>query len=436
MLNCNKLIPLFLFLSVNIVLFAQNNTNSPYTHYGYGKLADQASGQGLSMGGTGYALRTYGQINPMNPASYTMVDSLTFLMEFGLRAENARLSADTISSRGNYNGGFSYMAIQFRLKRGLGISLGIKPYSYVGYDYGSTYSLGESSYKASYSGSGSLTQLYAGVGYEILKKRLALGANFRYTFGSISRNTNLTFPESATTSGGSQLRAYQVTQTREIGAHDISWEIGAQYIHPLGKNRLTVGAVFSPRQQFSAGNSLTRYIYDTYTRPGTSQTASELIEETVTPYDGDLYFPMNIGAGVSYQKSDRLTLSGDVLYQNWENVPSLGYGTFKDRWRYAAGVEYIANPQGNYFRRIRFRMGAYYTDSYVDVKGSGMTEAGITAGFGLPFKVPGGRESLVNLGFEYLKITPENKALINEQYFRITLGISFSETWFRKYKFQ
>lgn len=59
---------------------AQNNTNSPYTRYGYGHLADQGSSNSKAMGGVAYGLRDGTQVNFANPASYTAVDSLTFIL--------------------------------------------------------------------------------------------------------------------------------------------------------------------------------------------------------------------------------------------------------------------------------------------------------------------------------------------------------------------
>ena len=52
-------------------LMAQNNTNSPYTRFGYGDLGERSFGAGRAIGGVGYGLRSPKQINPMNPASST-----------------------------------------------------------------------------------------------------------------------------------------------------------------------------------------------------------------------------------------------------------------------------------------------------------------------------------------------------------------------------
>ena len=65
-------------------LQAQTNaTTSPYSMYGYGMLSDRATALQRQMGGVGYALSSGRQINPMNPASYAAIDSLTFLWDIG-----------------------------------------------------------------------------------------------------------------------------------------------------------------------------------------------------------------------------------------------------------------------------------------------------------------------------------------------------------------
>ncbi|MCL1942125.1 MAG: hypothetical protein FWF54_01045 [Candidatus Azobacteroides sp.] len=414
--------------------FGQNNINSPYTRYGYGKLADQSYGQNMSMGGIGYGMRTGGQINPLNPASYSLVDSLTFLFDFGLMAEMSRIS-DGTASRRDYDGNILYLSMQFRLMKRLGMSVGLKPYSNIGYNYGEPDIVGDTYGLYQYQGSGGLTQIYGGLGYELIKNRLSLGFNFGYIFGDLDRNIYLTFPESASTSVGTQSRGYPVTQVARIEAHSIFYEGGIQYTRPIGKkDQLTVGAVFSPKQKFSSDNTCTRTIYDSKTTGSSSNPTVILSKDSTSGQT--LYMPLSLGVGFSYIKNNKLTLGADVLYQAWSDVPYPAENyTFNDRMKYAVGVEYVPNQfiQRGFWKRIRYRAGAYYSNSYFDVKDSGINEYGATAGVGLPFRIRG-RESMLNIGAEYLKIVP-GKNLINEQHFRITVGMTFCETWFHKRKF-
>ena len=78
---------LMLFLVVG-VCFAQNNTNSPYSRYGYGQMADQGASNSRAMGGIAYGLRDKTHTNFANPASYTAIDSLTFVFEAGMSLQN------------------------------------------------------------------------------------------------------------------------------------------------------------------------------------------------------------------------------------------------------------------------------------------------------------------------------------------------------------
>ena len=48
---------------------AQNNTNSPYTRYGYGQLVDQGPANSKGMGGIAYGVRDKNHVNFVNPAS-------------------------------------------------------------------------------------------------------------------------------------------------------------------------------------------------------------------------------------------------------------------------------------------------------------------------------------------------------------------------------
>ena len=81
------------------VATAQNNTNSPYTRYGYGQMAEYGSGNSKAMGGIAYGLRDGHQVNFANPASYTAVDSLTFIFDGGLSLQNTKIGRASCRER-------------------------------------------------------------------------------------------------------------------------------------------------------------------------------------------------------------------------------------------------------------------------------------------------------------------------------------------------
>ena len=134
---------------------------------------------------------------------------------------------------------------------------------------------------------------------------------------------------------------------------------------------------------------------------------------------------------------NRLTLAADFLYEDWANAYfDNEKGQFKNRTRVAAGAEFIPRYDNrNYLGRIRYRAGFHYLrvsrSEENGYKGHGYNEYGASIGFGLPLI---DNRSLVNLSFEYVKIRPELRTMIDEQYFRFTVNYTFNELWFFKRK--
>ena len=73
------------FATLNIM--AQSGTNSPYSQFGLGLLAEQTSGFNRGMNGLGLGFREHNQINYINPASYSAIDSLSFIFDVGITGQ-------------------------------------------------------------------------------------------------------------------------------------------------------------------------------------------------------------------------------------------------------------------------------------------------------------------------------------------------------------
>ena len=424
MLKINKVVIISFLIFTQLSLLAQNNTNSPYTRFGYGELADRSFGAGRAMGGVGYGLRSPKQINPLNPASYSSMDSLTFLFDFGASGQVSWFS-DGATKHHQVNGNVEYIALQFPITRRLAMSVGLLPFSYVGYNFGEAKTQNGLSWGESFSGSGGLSDLYAGISYDIWKKRLSVGMNAGFLFGNITHSRNLIFPEGTGADNVSRSQRYEV--------RDMKLDFGLQYTHPLSKTEhITVGLAYTP------GKKLKTTLYDIQVVGGT--TASGYTKnDTITGFRFDM--ASTYGFGVSYVKENKLTVAADFLYEDWgKRYFENELGQFSDRIRVAAGAEYI--PQYDtrgYLGRIRYRAGAHYSNSYLKVgqsaendnKGHGYNEYGASVGFGFPLI---DNRSLVNVSFEYVKIRPELRTMIDEQYFRFTVNYTFNELWFFKRK--
>ena len=120
-------------------------------------------------------------------------------------------------------GGLDYINMQFPIVRGLGASIGLLPYSSVGYAFGNDINNGY----ASRSGSGSINQLYAGLGYSPFRG-FSIGANFAYLFGTTYNDSY------AITSGGST-----TLFERQLEVRDWNVNIGIQWVLPRAATPLS-----------------------------------------------------------------------------------------------------------------------------------------------------------------------------------------------------
>lgn len=426
MLRINKVVFISILIFTQLTLIAQNNTNSPYTRFGYGELADRSFGAGRAMGGVGVGLRSSKQINPLNPASYSCMDSLTFLFDFGASGQVSWFY-DGVNKRKNVNGNVEYIAMQFPITRRLAVSLGLLPYSHVGYEFGKGYADVDSPYSEIFVGSGSLTEAYGGLSFDLWKKRLSVGANFSFLFGNITHERNLTFANT------SSAIANNVRQHKRLEVRDFKMNFGVQYTHPLSKDEsVTVGATFSPGQRLNA---------DSYNVSGIGSNDYNMSYETDTIKGQRSDIPNTFGLGASYVKENKLTIAADFLFEDWGNCQYFGEkDNFKNRVRVGAGVEYIPNyAMRSYFGRIRYRAGGHYSNSYLNInmkegdsyKRYGYNEYGASVGFGLPLV---DNRSFLNVSFEYVKVHPALRTMIDEQYFRFTVNYTFNELWFFKRK--
>lgn len=392
-------------------LTAQNGTMTPYSRFGYGILSDNASAAQQAMGGIGYAMNSGRQINVMNPASYARVDSLTFLFDMGINFTNLWTSETvngTTTSESHDGGGLGYVTMQFPLSKRLGMSVGLLPFSSVGYAFGNDINHGF----ASRQGSGSINQLYLGLGAKIVKG-LNIGVNAAYLFGHTINDTY-----AITNSGATSL--YE----RELRVRDFRISAGLQYTLEAGANAYTIGLAFTPGKQL-LGRTKT-YYYDTDM-------------EQSKPKETDNFKLKNLysladsyGAGINANIGNRLMLEADFTWQPWSKCKYNGEkNVLADRYKLAVGGQYRPSLRGSYLRRIEYRAGAFYDRDYLVVRGNNVREYGASVGLGLP--VPGFKTTIsLTVGWLHRQAYPAS--LIKEDYLNITLGVNFNEVWFLKNK--
>lgn len=390
---------------------AENREMSPYSKYGYGLLTDNASSAQRAMGGVGYAMSNGRQINVMNPASYAMCDSLTFLWDIGLGFSSLKSKEGETTGKA-FGGGLDYITMQFPLSKRVGGSFGLIPYSSVGYAFGSELKSGAQLRQ----GEGGINQLYVGLAYRPIDI-VSVGFNFSYNFGS-SINDAYTYTSDAAAS----------LFERVIDVRDWGLQFGVQLSKVFAKkHRATLGVTYTPQK--SLHGTVWALKYD-----ATNDSKTDTI--SYSKLGGDFSTPHSIGIGLNYTYDDRLTVETDLTWQNWKNAkfkdePNFDTNVFNNRTKFAAGLQFIPKLRGKYLQRINYRIGGHYTNDYITVRGSNVREYGVSVGFGLPSNFS---KTMVNLSFGYKHRYSSPVTYIAEDFFNITIGVNFNEMWFWKNK--
>ena len=410
-----KKVTIILFgLMSAVMMMAQNNTNSPYTRYGYGQLEDDCFSRSQAMGGTSIGLRTKNAINSTNPASYSSIDSTSFIFEMGVSGllSNFR-SGDGQNT--TFTGNLDYIALQSPITKWMGLSAGLIPYSYVGYNYKYTDSIQipfedeYNVYDKTYYGSGGISQVYLGLSFDIAD-HLAFGVNGYYMYGNINHYKAVSYNQS-------ELTTTNTVMLSNLYIRSFNARFGLQYHETIGeKHKFNIGAIYEFRSGMNGRFEQTNTGTDTL-----KMNSSELFE-----------MPSLYGGGLSYTYDDRVMIGVDVIYQEYSKA--LYYGkrdTLANRMKISLGAEYTHDPRGRrYIDRMSWRLGAKYNNSYAAVNGKQVSDFSLTCGIGLPLRTS---KTIINVNFEYGNIGGM-MATLKENYFKFGLNFSLNETWFVKAK--
>ncbi|MFM2292103.1 MAG: hypothetical protein RIS29_1916 [Bacteroidota bacterium] len=419
----NKFSLLFLVaISLSQFSGAQNNTNSPYTRYGYGELSSATSGEQKAMGGVSIGARRKTSINTVNPASYSSVDSMTFMFDVGATGLLSRFS-NTTGVTNKFTANLDYITMQFPVAKHVGFSAGLLPYSYAGYNY--SVNLYEKTkyptipdfdtifYRNSFNGYGTISQVYTGLGVDLFN-HLSVGANVYYMFGSLYNTRSLRDKSSSDST--------LVVSSTDVG--DFRLRYGLQYHNTFAKKHdLNVGVVYEQKSNLKA--LFTESDYGVLTQyPDT--------------LDGDRSFqlPQMFGLGLYYTYDKRLSLGVDYSLQKWGSALYRGdYSLLKDCSKLAVGAEYIPNSRGRYLtQRMSYRLGFNMSDPYYRLdNSSSMKNYNVSFGLGLPlYNAATNAITMLNASVEYGKVGATD--VLREDYLKFTLNVVFNEHWFFKRK--
>ena len=353
------------------------------------------------------------------------------MADFGLTQNNTLYKQGSVTS-GNNTFNINNLVFSFPVYKSSAVMFGITPYSNVGYSFAANetdQSIIGNTGNITYSmdGYGSIYQLFGAAGATFWK-RLSVGAEVFYYFGSLSKSSAITYSNTAYRS---------LSSGYDMKLRGTTAKFGVQYEFPLSTDYLlTVGATYK------LGTNMRGYV-DDYSIASISSVSDTLRYNTDTLKNnlGQVKFADELGVGVSLKYRDKLMLELDYLrsdfskcgYANVSGFKSVGNATFSatNSQSFRFGMEYVPNRSDirYYYRRVAYRFGAYYNQDYYKLDGNSINSTGLTFGVTLPvFRWYNG----LTLGVDLGQRGKVGGNLVRERYANFTIGFNIFDIWFQK----
>ncbi|MCC9165328.1 hypothetical protein [Pontibacter harenae] len=407
-------------------LQAQNIGNTPYSRYGLGELnTNLGTIRNAGMAGVGISAANSFQPNTANPA-LLYYNSIT-VFDVGIGGQFKSLS-DGNTSQLDGNANINLLTIGVPLSKRWSTALSLRPYSSVDYQINTVAPLvsnPNATVNEQYSGEGGISELYFGHGFRIVNG-LTIGASASYLFGTIAKESS-SLVRDETLSGINEERVVYSERTRYSG---LLFRGGANYRQKL-KDKLFVSAagLYSLEADLNAKQKSSyerRTVYES------------VLAENILPDSSEttLQLPASLRAGISIDNGSNLTVGAEFHSQQWSQFRSYsGEQELADSYRVALGGEYTPNATSvnNYFARVTYRGGLYYSNTQYQIGNEQVKDKGATIGFSFPI----GRSSLyemynLNTSFAFGNRGTTDNGLISENYLQFNVGFTVNSRWFIK----
>ena len=416
MIHCTiKTASLLLLLLIFLpVARAQNSTSSPFSIFGIGEIETRDFGRTIGMGNVGIGFQSENFLNRRNPAGLTAIDTLRFILDVSAVIKFSQYRNVNYKEQAtNFN--FKNLSAGVRLSKRWTSSVGLSPYSNVGYNIKTEEPIqGTSGEETVYfSGNGGVNKFYWANAFELFRG-FSTGVTSSYIFGNYAHNEEM--------SGYSIKNSYRISK--------FYFDFGAQYSHWFGQyTNITAGGIYGYQSKMPIQQT------EVFT-------SNMMIEKSKRKPDMMSYLPEFYGAGFSIlrnKKTAEWIFAADYRYQNWAIDRSIHKElTYTDSHTYSAGFQLTPNKRRaeKYIHIMRFQLGACYNQSYLKVKGYQLEDYSVSLGVGLPFfnvRTMGGSPSYVNVSvIAGESSTRGNRGGITERYVLLSVNLSLIERWFAK----
>ena len=391
--------------------------NSPYSSIGLGLPIRKGLVQQNGMGGAGLAYNNELMLNLLNPAANVRNQVTSFDAGFGVELKDVSSAEKTSQLT---SGSLSYLALGFPIIRQHWFTtVTVEPVTNVDYSL-----VGEAPINGfpggvsvfSKEGQGGVTKVKLANSVAIFDN-LSVALGFSYFFGVINDETTITL------NTDTLQRNSPAIYLNSLSFNDIAFSGSLLYSLNLENDRaINVGLSFEPQAAISSSRELTL-------RP--QAPTPERKVDTVSSINGDVILPRQVGLGLSFSKKYSYVVAADVTMASWSDYRGIDgspNSDLQDNLSLALGGEWIpdASSVNNYFKRAAYRTGFRYGQIPFQLEGTDINEWGMSLGFSFPLN----NFSNMNFSMEYGQRGTTRNELVQENFFRLYLGFSYSDQWF------
>jgi len=397
---------------------AQLGTSSPYSRFGLGDLQGNVFPEYNAIGGGVTAISNENSVNPSNPATYTSFKSNSFLFSTGGLHKTTDIQNSTDNQIAN-NSSFSHLTVAFLISRKLGASVGMLPYSNLGYTLNARDNNANSD--MIYSGDGGLSKIYFGGAYEPFKG-FSVGINASYLFGGLNRRKKLVYDDESFLNSRANSK---------INLKGYYYELGLLYKKSLSEeNEISFGLTANNNSSIRANRS---EIVESFEFSGFFELPKDtFVNSTEWGY---ATLPQYISTGISYRDGKKWLLVADYSMQNWENYSLFDQGDdLNNSMRISGGLQYTPefNSVTKYYKRMEYRLGGAYSNTPITLNDTQLKEMSVSFGFGIPVRKS---RTKYDVSLTLGKRGTIDNNLIKEQFVRFGLSVSYDGIWFVKRKY-
>ena len=410
-----RFIVIVAFFSAYIV-GAQENVSSPYSYYGIGLTNFKGTVENRSMGGLSIFADSI-HVNMQNPAGYGRLK----LTNYAIGASHDRISLESENASDNAKiSSLDYLSLAFPVSDKVGIGLGVLPYTSVGYRI-----LDENEGSASLlNGRGGMNKVFLSAGWSVTNE-LSLGIDANYNFGNFQNTQSINRED----------LQYGTTDVNRSDIKGFTFNFGANYQKDISeKLKLHVATTYAPAMDLDSDNQRAISTIDFSTGTGrVIDTRDFNLEETQFEFPSRLTFGAGLGERNKWFVGAEYASVGSSSFEDSFNFRG-DNGQYEDASQFSVGGFYIPeyNSFTSYLERVVYRAGFRYDGTGLIVNDESINEFGMSFGLGLPV---GSNFSNINLGIELGQRGTKDSGLIQENFLRLSVGLSLNDKWFTKRKF-